>query len=144
MPVHLAFDAFRTLFEKADGWRVFEEITVPDHVGNLILRNDQGQTYVASRTSRRSTRGAPIALACSLFRRSSGRLNIRVPAPALLIKFLSPAAPDAQLCKMLQNEGGILGLFAVADALGCGHMLVGRERQPRMAPRTSQTRIPGS
>ncbi|UVE69242.1 helix-turn-helix domain-containing protein [Burkholderia pyrrocinia] len=44
------------------------------------------------------------------------------PAPTLPMKFLSPAAPDAQLRKMLQNEGGILGLFAAADALGFGHV----------------------
>ncbi|KVE03999.1 hypothetical protein [Burkholderia anthina] len=48
MPARIALDAFRTLFEKADGWRVVEERAVPDHVGDLILSNGKGQTYVAS------------------------------------------------------------------------------------------------
>lgn len=48
MPARIALDAFRMLFDKADGWRVVEEIAVPDHVGDLILSNDMGQTYVAN------------------------------------------------------------------------------------------------
>jgi hypothetical protein len=44
------------------------------------------------------------------------------PAPALPMKFLLPAAPDVQLQKLLKKEGGILGLFAAASALGFGHV----------------------
>ncbi|AXF24600.1 RpiR family transcriptional regulator [Burkholderia pyrrocinia] len=46
LPEHLALDAFRNLFEEADGWSV-TEITGSDHVGDVIVANDQGTSYLA-------------------------------------------------------------------------------------------------
>ncbi|MGU7771827.1 RpiR family transcriptional regulator [Burkholderia sp. MR1-5-21] len=50
------------------------------------------------------------------------KAEYQTPARALPMKFLSPAAPDVQLHKLLKKEGGILGLFAAASALGFGHV----------------------
>ncbi|UIF89269.1 hypothetical protein [Cupriavidus sp. UYPR2.512] len=44
------------------------------------------------------------------------------PALSLPMKFLAPMPADAQLPKLLQKEGGVLGLFAAAKALGVGHV----------------------
>ncbi|MDN7177999.1 RpiR family transcriptional regulator [Caballeronia sp. SEWSISQ10-4 2] len=50
------------------------------------------------------------------------KAEYRKPALALPMKFLSPAAPDEQLRKLLKKETGFLGLFAAAKALGYGHV----------------------
>ncbi|RQT12663.1 helix-turn-helix domain-containing protein [Burkholderia contaminans] len=50
------------------------------------------------------------------------KAEYRTPALALPMKFLSEAAPDVQLRRLLQRQGGILGNFAAAEALGFGHV----------------------
>jgi len=93
-PEGAARDAFRTLFEKAGGWRVTEDIAAPDHVADLILSNDKGQKYVANlKTFNEGRADRVIALFAQALLEARAYAKRRKMRPAILI-WVGSASPS--------------------------------------------------